>query len=59
MNRIRIMIRMLAVAAMLFAPGCGTVGDVFLGAFKQAAKEAIQTATSQAVQDAAGEILGG
>jgi hypothetical protein len=43
-------------AVALWAPGCGTVGEVMLGALKDAAVEAIQTATSQVVEQAANEI---
>jgi len=59
MKQVRGIILLAAIAAVLLSPGCGTIGESMLGALKNAAVEAIQTATSQAVEKAASEIESG
>ena len=41
---------LIAIGWLLFAAGCGTIGETALNAFLKAEQNAIQTATSQAVE---------
>lgn len=56
MKRIVRILPIFAMAAFLFTTGCGTMGETLLGVVKSATEDAIQTAASQAVDDAAGQL---
>lgn len=59
MKRVTRAIPLTLIVALLAATGCGDVGAVFLEAFQEAGKEAVQTATSQFVEDATLKIVVG
>ncbi len=44
------------MAIVLLVSGCGTLGETLLGVVKMSAEDAIQTAASQAVDDAASQL---
>lgn len=56
MKRIVRILPVVAMAAFLLTSGCGTMGDTLLGVVKSATEDAIQTATSQAVDDVASQL---
>ena len=56
MKRIVRILPIFAMAAFLFTPGCGTMGETLLGVVKTATEDAIQTAASQAVDDVASQL---
>lgn len=45
-----------AMAALVLASGCGSIGESLWGVVVKGGKEAIQTATNQAVEKAVNEI---
>lgn len=56
MKRVFGILPLFAIATILFASGCGTMGETLLGVVKTATEDAIQTAASQAVDDAASQL---